>query len=1028
MFELKYNNFYKKYDKLEKLYIFYPIDKNNKIIINNGLSESNFIISSKKTVIINNNEFTNSKNELLLKPNETAQISSTDLLKIYYIKNINLNKNINNNANITYANFDWEKYINDYHDLIQAKINTKELAWNHWYYTGINEDRKAYNIYHAITYENFDWEKYIKDYQDLQRSGINTKKKAWKHWYYTGINEERVVYKYKSYITFENFDWEKYINDYQDLIQAGIDTKEKAWNHWYYTGINEGRKAYDFNDQKNDISSEKFDWIQYFNNLRNTNIFNNVINNVNIKNTIINNTQTKNKNNNKASFLDEYYITITKHHKVNYSFIPIGPDALDIINKFILIVDFQNGGGGTTFFINSIVSKYKLNNTFIIARNYDNNLTLTINDEYELEQKYNTKKSLLFLEENKSKIEKIFVNHTMFHNKLFLNKLFQLNKETILITHDYYSISNNPQPLIDELPDFIDNKISNINKFNKIITQNIKNLFILDKYITNDKIDIIVEELPDYKDKDTLINIDDNVKITIGIIGAISDIKGKNILKNIIDYYSNNNNIEIIVFGIINIKNFKNFFVYKNVAELNELMSIYKPNILLELSIWPETYSYTLSLAMITDLPILYVKKTNNFTVEERLSHYPKAYLFNNLDELNDLVYLHKQDYFYTIKPCLNYSLFWDNLFKKNNEKKCYPEIKYKNNINIFPIYFPQFHTIPENNISFYKNFNDIINLNLLPENSNKETPNLNEFNLKCITDYNLTKINIIQKQIDIIDEYNYAGFAMYYYWFSTNTITNNHMIMENVLNLFFNKKINIKNKKIFFIWANESWTNNHAFGYTDKKIENTYNIENINLNVKNLIIYFKHKNYLKINNKPVFLLYHPWFMNNDEIALFKKTLYNTCIDNNFNGIKFIINSMNGQYSGYSNFSLNFNYKISKSTFVNNNQIFLDYKKYIQNDIVLDNNIINTLVFNFDNRARLFKPDKLKYSTICIGNSEFNKIQFIKKIQQMYLNQTNNKYNIMLINSWNEWGEKMAIEPSNEYDYYYLNLILEHLT
>ena len=30
---------------------------------------------------------------------------------------------------------------------------------------------------------------------------------------------------------------------------------------------------------------------------------------------------------------------------------------------------------------------------------------------------------------------------------------------------------------------------------------------------------------------------------------------------------------------------------------------------------------------------------------------------------------------------------------------------------------------------------------------------------------------------------------------------------------------------------------------------------------------------------------------------------------------------------------------------------------------------------------------------------------------------------IFLINSWNEWGENMAIEPSNECSLYYLELI-----
>ena len=34
---------------------------------------------------------------------------------------------------------------------------------------------------------------------------------------------------------------------------------------------------------------------------------------------------------------------------------------------------------------------------------------------------------------------------------------------------------------------------------------------------------------------------------------------------------------------------------------------------------------------------------------------------------------------------------------------------------------------------------------------------------------------------------------------------------------------------------------------------------------------------------------------------------------------------------------------------------------------------------------------------------------------------------ILLINSWNEWGEKMAIEPSNERHFYYLDLVKNEL-
>jgi hypothetical protein len=86
-------------------------------------------------------------------------------------------------------------------------------------------------------------------------------------------------------------------------------------------------------------------------------------------------------------------------------------------------------------------------------------------------------------------------------------------------------------------------------------------------------------------------------------------------------------------------------------------------------------------------------------------------------------------------------------------------------------------------------------------------------------------------------------------------------------------------------------------------------------------------------------------------------------------------------------------------------------------------NIVQTIVFDFDNNARLYNPNRQKLSTICIKNYHFSKINFIKAV----INKYSNENNIVLINSLNEWGEKMAIEPSNELGYYYLNLINKYL-
>jgi hypothetical protein len=89
--------------------------------------------------------------------------------------------------------------------------------------------------------------------------------------------------------------------------------------------------------------------------------------------------------------------------------------------------------------------------------------------------------------------------------------------------------------------------------------------------------------------------------------------------------------------------------------------------------------------------------------------------------------------------------------------------------------------------------------------------------------------------------------------------------------------------------------------------------------------------------------------------------------------------------------------------------------------------VIQTIVTDFNNRPRLFKPNRLEHSTICINNSEINKLIFMRKIINNYENTKTDLDKIILVNSYNEWGENMAYEPSQNYEYYNLNLLYETL-
>ena len=753
---------------------------------------------------------------------------------------------------------------------------------------------------------------------------------------------------------------------------------------------------------------------------------------------------------------------------------------IDFIDKFILVVDFPNLGGGTGFFINTIISKYKKNVNFLIVRNINENIKFNINEEYELDYNFSEIKANHFINVVKHKIIKIFVNHTLYFQPNFILNLFNLDKEVVTITHDYYTIYEKYNPYYREM---ITTKRSpiDVNLYNFIITQNVNNLPIFKKYLNSTK-KIIISELPDFKKSLNKI-ITQNKECVLAIIGSISEHKGDKIVQDIITHYKNSSNVKIVILGqIFNMRYYKNQYIYNTIDDINNLLLTHKPNAIIETSIWPETYSYTLSLAKITQLPIFYLNKPFHSVIKNRLNNY-NAYPFNSINELKNLL-KHKQNFFYTIEPKIYYNKFWDSYFLSNKnqtnnseteteteteietETETETEIethdlkikkyRFKYDIKPYCVYFPQFHTFDENDKNYYKGFSDITNLKLLKDKYNKdidiESPLLSYFDINKITQYNLLDCNIIQKQIDLLKKYDLPGFAMYYYWFSTNEITNKNMIMERVIDSFFSNKVKIYDKKIFFIWANEDWSNNPAFGATNGLIINDYNDENLKKNASNLMTYFKHETYLKIKNKPVLLIHHPFYIKHNEINAFKTFLNNECKENGFDGVHLILNKMNNknEYNNECNNDFDnecnneYNNKYPRYIFHPNYKSFdakcikrdivngietnlLDYKKYTNNLAIMPNNI-QSLFFNFDNRPRLFKPDRLDKATICSNADVDAQCEFIVRIVESYKNANNDINKILLINSWNEWGERMAIEPSDERGYYYLDLISKYLS
>lgn len=1006
------------------------------LILNNDLIENNILKSDEA---INHWKFTGNvvefrkgrinedqlENYLLIYNSLKKKISEKwndtlmeDLIKVKCDPNINIDKYI-------YEKYYYLKYNNENLN----KIKNAVVQWIFYdNYELINLLPKKNGFIdlccYGINTNYFDIEYFFNQYRSCYFNPSNLIE-ASNLWNIFGKTNNYISSVYSEIYEDVNFDWEYYIKA-NNLFNYGVKTKHDAFIHWNKYG-----KKYAFISSNVTMKMSYYEFLKnnYVCNINSTTPFKveNKESNVDFS---LGDLREKRCNNNMIHEKDIFFNKINNEPFFSNNFKEI--NNIDNIDNLFLIIDFPNLGGGTTSFINRIISMYKDRQCFLIARNFKGILYFYINDDIIMKTTYTEKDGIEFLNSNKHKFTKIFINSIIGHSENFINSLFLLELPIDTITHDYSLIYNSPQDYYHCMMSIAPNSYFPINKCNMVISQNIKNMGIYGNHIDINK--VVISKLPDYNYCLKKIKTK-NKKVIIGVLGNINTLKGYYIVEQIINYSKKNKNIKVIIFG--NIQYFDNEFVerypYENVEQLNQLLIKHKPNLWIETSIWPETYSYTLTLMMITNLPILYQRKRYQSVVEDRLSTYNKAYSYEDLDDLirqlSKISNNKNQNYFYTIDPNIYFNEFWDSYFGNNIEKPC----ETINDISTYCIYFPQFHSFPENDKNFYKGFTDINNLDYFIKNiepRNTFTPSLQDLKLKNITDYNLLlKKDIIQTQFDIIEKYPLNGFAIYYYWFSLNTITNKNMIMGNVIDRFFEPNLDTRGRKVFFIWANEDWTKNVAFGDIADRIENRYTIDNINKNADNLMKYFKHDNYLKIDNMPVFLIHHPWFMTDDELKLTKNRLTFVSIENGFSGVHFVINSMIKKEVNYLQYDFHFDYKHNEDGhiyFNDEGKRMIDYNKYIDN--VKYNTVnIKSLCFDFDNRPRLCLPDRIQYASICEKNTEENHRTMIKKTIDSYKTSYKGVNKILLINSWNEWGERLAIEPSNEMGYYYLDLLKEYL-
>ena len=357
----------------------------------------------------------------------------------------------------------------------------------------------------------------------------------------------------------------------------------------------------------------------------------------------------------------------------------------------------------------------------------------------------------------------------------------------------------------------------------------------------------------------------------------------------------------------------------------------------------------------------------------------------------------------------------------------------------ILSIYLPQFHTIPENDEWWGKGFTEWTNVKrgkaFYPGHYQPREPFGDNY-------YDLKDLKILERHVRMARKANISGFCFYHYYFCGKKL-----LEKPIENYRDHSK---ENFPYCLIWANQSWERSWYRSATNASVlcQQTYgDEEDWKKHFNYLLDFFRDSRYIKIDNKPVYIIYLPQDIRcrRQMFALWNRLAK----ENGFDGMYLIaMSTIYGKdqnqehYDAFLDFEPLCLFREDKSL-----RSFLDFwkEKKIKNikwrSCSFRNCIWvrNTYSYEYlcrkiekkakSNREKTFPgifagwdntPRKDEEGIIVRGSSPSKFQKHITKMLHL-AEETGKEY--IFLNAWNEWSEGAYVEPDKRYGYAYLNAL-----
>jgi hypothetical protein len=339
----------------------------------------------------------------------------------------------------------------------------------------------------------------------------------------------------------------------------------------------------------------------------------------------------------------------------------------------------------------------------------------------------------------------------------------------------------------------------------------------------------------------------------------------------------------------------------------------------------------------------------------------------------------------------------------------------------LIAFFLPQFHRIKENDEFWGEGFTDWDNVKkAVPLYKNHRQPRVPLDN----NYYNLLENQTLSWQINLAKEYCLDGFCLYHYWF------NGKLLLEKPAENYLER--NELDFPFCFSWANEPWT--RAWDGKERAIivNQHYNGEqDIIAHIRYLLPFFKDDRYIKIDGKPLFLIYRT---NNIPYIKTMIEIWNLIArKNNLTGVYFcetltgfqkekFLKETDGLVYMEPMWIIGMKNKFEKLLSAKHSPIKLNrienYDK-IWNRLLTQENIdpqnFPGAFVDWDNSPRK------KERNLVFNGSTPDKFEYYFKLQYEKAQRAHSPY--IFINAWNEWAEGTYLEPDTYYTTKYLEVI-----